>query len=66
MDKEVPDWARDRPKESEPRFLSGIPAITQVAAASSPVTGEKPKAADKKPLPRKTKSRQTSVEKGKK
>ena len=66
MDKEVPDWARDRPKESDPRFLLGIPAIPQVAAASSPATGEKPKAAGEKSLPKKTKSRQTSVEKGKK
>lgn len=66
MDKEVPDWARDRPTSSEPRFLLGIPVSNQVAAASNPAAEEKPEAAGEKSLPKKTKSRQTSVEKGKK
>jgi hypothetical protein len=66
MDKEVPDWARDRPTSSEPRFLLGIPVANPVAAASSPMTEEKPKAAGEKLLPEKTKSRQAFVEKGKK
>jgi hypothetical protein len=55
MDKEVPDWARDRPTSSEPRFLLGIP-----------VAEEKPEAAGETLLPEKTKSRQAFVEKGKK
>ena len=55
MDKEVPDWARDRPTSSEPRFLSGVPAAE-----------EKPEAAGEALLPEKTKSRQAFVEKGKK
>jgi nitrate/TMAO reductase-like tetraheme cytochrome c subunit len=55
MDKEVPDWARDRPTSSEPRFLLGIPAAE-----------EKPEAAGETLLPEKTKSRQAFVEKGKK
>jgi len=29
MPPDVPDWAKDRPKQSDPRFLKGIKSATK-------------------------------------
>lgn len=51
MDKEVPDWAKQRPTESEPRFRLPSPLAAAQAAAQSVAQTAAPAIAPAEPIP---------------